>query len=121
MCFALALCSGAFSLEAFLVALVPMLGVGIAVGRRLWHLGSAYRIPAAAYVAAILVMCAAAAGYGAATGRWQVLLGAVMFAASDIAVARDRFVAKSLRNKAWGSPAYYSAQLILTWSVASAA
>ena len=121
LCFALAFCSGAFSREAFLVALVPVLGVGIAVGRWLWpHLGSAYRIPVATYVAAILVMSAAAAGYGAATGRWQVLLGAVMFAASDVAVARDRFVVRSLRNKAWGLPAYFVAQLILAWSVASA-
>ncbi len=122
LCFALAFCLGAFSLAAFLVALAPALGFGIGVGRWLWpHLGAAYRIPVVAYVAAILVMCATAAGYAAATGRWQVLLGAVMFAASDVAVARDRFVARSLRNKAWGSPAYYSAQLILAWSVASVA
>jgi len=122
LCFALAFCSGAFSLEAFLVALAPAVGVGIAVWRWLLpHLAAAYRGPVAAYVAAILVMCATAAGYAAATGRWQVLLGAAMFAASDVAVARDRFVVRSLRNKAWGSPAYYCAQLILAWSVASAA
>ena len=122
LCFALAFCAGAFSLGAFVIALAPALGVGIVIGRWLWpHLGAGYRGPVAAYVAAILVMCAAAAGYGAATGRWQVLLGAVLFAASDIAVARDRFVKRSLRNKAWGSPAYYAAQLILAWSVASVA
>jgi uncharacterized membrane protein YhhN len=121
-CFALAFCTGAFSLDAFLVALAPALGVGIALGRWLWpHLGARDRGPVAAYLATILVMCAAAAGYGAATGRWQVLLGAVLFAASDVAVARDRFVARSLRNKAWGAPAYYAAQLILAWSVAAAA
>jgi uncharacterized membrane protein YhhN len=121
LCFALAFCLGAFSLAALLVALVPALGVGIAVGRWLWpHLGATYRGPVAAYVAAILLMCAAAAGYGAATGRWQVLLGAVTFAASDVAVARERFVARSFANKAWGLPAYYAAQLILAWSVAPA-
>lgn len=121
LCFALSFCTGAFSFEGFLVALAPALGVGIAVVRWLWpHLGAAYRGPVTAYVAAILVMCATAAGYGAATGRWQVLLGAVMFAASDVAVARDRFVVKSFPNKAWGSPAYFAAQLILAWSVASA-
>ena len=76
---------------------------------------------ALAYVVAILLMCATAAAYGAASGRWQVLLGAVVFAASDISVARERFVAKSFRNKAWGLPAYFVAQLILAWSVASAA
>jgi uncharacterized membrane protein YhhN len=120
LCFALAFFTGTFSLGAFWVALVPALGVGIAIGRWLWpHLGAAYKIPVAAYVAAILAMCAAAAGFGAATGRWQVLLGAVMFAASDVAVARDRFVVRSFRNKAWGLPAYYVAQLILAWSIAS--
>lgn len=122
LCFALAFTTGEFSLGAFVVALVPTLGFGIGVGRWLWpHLGAAYRGPVAGYLAAILLMCAAAAGYGAATGRWQVLLGAVLFTASDVAVARDRFVVRSFGNKAWGSPAYYCAQLILAWSVASAA
>lgn len=122
LCFALAFYAGALSLEAFVVALGPALLVGIALWRWLWpHLAPAYRGPVAAYLVAILLMCAAAAGYGAATGRWQVLLGAVMFAASDIAVARDRFVARGFRNKAWGLPVYYTAQLILAWSVASAA
>ncbi len=122
LCYALAFVSGAFSVAAFAIALAPALGAGIVIWRWLWpHLVAAYRGPVAGYVAAILFMCAAAAGYGAATGRWQVLLGAVLFAASDVAVARDRFVAKGFRNKAWGSPAYYLAQLILAWSVASAA
>lgn len=122
LCFALAFFTGAYSLAAFAVALAPALAVGIFIGRWLWpHLGSSYRGPVAAYLVAILVMCAAAAGCGAATGRWQVLLGAVMFAASDVAVARDRFVVRSFRNKAWGLPVYYGAQLILAWSVASAA
>lgn len=122
LCFALAFCSGAFSREVFVIALGPALLVGIVVWRWLWpHLARAYKGPVAAYLVAILLMCAAAAGYSAAIGRWQVLLGAVMFAASDVAVARDRFVARSFHNKAWGLPVYYVAQLILAWSVASAA
>lgn len=122
LCFAFAFFAGALSVPVFVAALVPALVVGIAIGRWLWpHLGASYRGPVAAYLVAILAMCAAAAGYGAATGRWQVPLGAVMFAASDVAVARDRFVARSFRNKAWGLPVYYLAQLILAWSVASPA
>lgn len=122
LCFALAFLTWAFSLGWFAVALLPALAVGIAVGRWLWpHLEPADKAPVTAYLAVILVMCAAAAGYGAATGRWQVLLGAVMFAASDVAVARDRFVVRSFRNRAWGSPVYYVAQLILAWSVAQTA
>ena len=105
----------------FLVALAPALVSGMPVLRWLWpHLRATDRGPVTAYVAAILVMCAAAAGYGAATGYWRVLLGAIMFAASDVAVARDRFVVKGFRNKAWGLPAYYCAQLLLAWSVAPA-
>ena len=122
VCYAVAFLSGALSLVPFLVALAPVLACGIPVLRWLWpHLGVGYRKPVAAYVAAILFMCAAAAGYGAATGRWQVLLGAVLFAASDVAVARERFVARSFANKAWGLPAYYVAQLVLAWSVAPGA
>ena len=122
VCYAAAFLVEAFSLVPFLVALAPALASGIPILRWLWpHLGTIYRKPVGAYVAAILVMCAAAAGYGAATGHWEVLLGALLFAASDIAVARERFVAPGFRNKAWGLPAYYVAQVILAWSVASAA
>ena len=46
-----------------------------------------------------------------------MLVGAIVFAASDVAVARDRFVARSFVNRAWGLPAYYAAQLVLAWSV----
>jgi uncharacterized membrane protein YhhN len=121
VCYAAAFLVEAFSLVPFLIALAPALASGIPILRWLWpHLGAGYRKPVGAYVATILFMCAAAAGYGAATGLWQVLLGAVLFAASDVAVARERFVARSFANKAWGLPAYYAAQLILAWSVAPA-
>lgn len=121
VCYAAAFLAEAFSLVPFLVALAPALASGIPVLRWLWpHLAAGYRKPVGAYVATILVMCAAAAGYGAATGLWRVLLGAALFAASDVAVARERFVARSFANKAWGLPAYYAGQLILAWSVAPA-
>ena len=45
-------------------------------------------------------------------------LGAALYFASDIAVARDRFVGASFANKAWGLPAYYAAQLLIAWSTA---
>jgi uncharacterized membrane protein YhhN len=40
-----------------------------------------------------------------------------MFAISDIAVARDRFVRQSLTNKIWGIPLYYLAQVLFAISV----
>ncbi len=47
----------------------------------------------------------------------MVAIGAVLFAASDLSVARQAFVAPALVNQAWGLPAYYVAQLLLAWSV----
>ena len=64
-------------------------------------------------------MCALAVGLSTASGAWIYGVGALAFAASDLSVARDRFVASSLVNKAWGLPVYYVAQLLLAWSVAT--
>jgi len=42
------------------------------------------------------------------------------FAASDISVARDRFVAPAFINRAWGLPLYYVAQISFALSVGGA-
>ena len=120
LCFTLAFVTGAFSMPALALGVVAGVGVGVAVVRRLWpHLSNAYKLPVLAYVAAILAMCAAALGFAAASSRWQPLLGALIFMASDLFVARDRFIVKDFTNKAWGLPTYYTAQLLLAWSVTS--
>jgi hypothetical protein len=41
-----------------------------------------------------------------------------MFYVSDLAVARQRFVAQSWTNKLWGLPLYFGAQLVLAATVA---
>jgi hypothetical protein len=41
-----------------------------------------------------------------------------MFYASDLSVARDRFVVFRFSNRAWGLPLYFGAQLILASTVA---
>ena len=76
------------------------------------HLGS-MRLPVIAYVAAIVAMVAGAL----ATGNVVLKLGAVAFFASDLSVARDRFVSKGWINRAWGLPAYYGGQLLIAWAV----
>jgi uncharacterized membrane protein YhhN len=80
----------------------------------------AFLIGHLAYVVAFLVtgvavgpMVAAAAG-----GTVLILIGAVAFYLSDLAVARNRFVAPGVANRLWGLPLYYLAQLMLAWSVA---
>jgi hypothetical protein len=44
--------------------------------------------------------------------------GAVAFTASDISVARDRFMQHGFANRAWGLPLYYLAQVMLALSAA---
>jgi uncharacterized membrane protein YhhN len=79
----------------------------------LWpHLGS-MKVPVIAYVAAIVAMVAGAL----ATGNVVLKLGAVAFFASDLSVARDKFVHKAWTNRAWGLPAYYAGQLLIAWAV----
>lgn len=93
--------------------------VGAAVLRWLWpHLHGPMRPAVIVYVLAILSMCSLAAGRADAGGRAVVLLAALAFAASDLAVARERFVQAAFTNRAWGLPAYYAAQLMLAASVA---
>jgi uncharacterized membrane protein YhhN len=74
------------------------------------HTPSGFKGPVGAYVVVILVMVVAAAGHAVAAQRWAVLVGALLFALSDIAVARDRFVRPGAVN-----------QLVLAWTVADQA
>ena len=71
-----------------------------------------------AYLAVIGVMCALALAFTGAGGPVTVAVGALAFAASDLSVARDRFVHQDFFNRAWGLPLYYCAQLLLALSPA---
>ena len=96
----------------------------VAAGVLRWlrpSMGPAWRVPVAAYVVVIMAMCTLAIGHAGQSGAGVVALGAVAFAASDLAVAREKFVRTSFVNKAWGLPLYYAAQLLLAWSVAGPA
>ena len=77
------------------------------------HLPRKMRVPVIAYVAAIIVMTSLAWGVEV----MLVPIGATMFFLSDLAVARDQFVVKTLTNKLWGLPLYYAAQIVLAMSV----
>jgi len=69
--------------------------------------------PVRVYMVVIGVMSALACGVTAAGGSWAVAAGALAFTASDVSVARDRFVRHEFLNRAWGLPLYYGAQLLL--------
>ncbi len=80
------------------------------------HVGS-MRGPVLAYVAVISTMVAMALGSALAAtpedalARGGLLASAWLFYLSDLCVARQRFVARDVRNRLVGLPLYYVAQL----------
>jgi uncharacterized membrane protein YhhN len=105
-------------------AIVPI-AVGLGALAWLWPKLGSLRIPVIAYVAVILTMVVAALAFmrteigGMDLHRRELFAaGAVLFFVSDLAVARDKFVAKGFVNRAWGLPVYYAGQLLIAWSLA---
>ena len=88
------------------------------VGRWLFPgLDRGMRGPVVAYIAVISAMVALAVGTVAHAGNVWIAVAALSFYLSDLAVARDRFVASGFGNRAWGLPLYYGAQLLFATSV----
>lgn len=103
-----------------LIGLLFMTAVAGILIRWLWpHLESLYKFAVPAYLAAIVMMTSLAIAASSGDSTWLPAIGAVTFAASDISVARDRFVQRSIANKAWGLPLYYAAQIMLAFTVLS--
>lgn len=105
------------SVSVSLAAFAGMLAVVIVTLRWLRaHLPSDMQVPVRVYMAVIAVMVSVAAGASVATGDARIGVGAVAFAASDLSVARERFVRPGFVNLLWGLPLYYIAQLLLASS-----
>lgn len=120
--FAAAFVLGSLSFPAMSVAAALALAFGTGVLRWLLpHAPKEFKAPVLAYVVVILAMCIAATGHAFASQHWAVLVGALLFTASDLSVARDRFVRQGFVNRLWGWPTYFVAQLVLAWTVAAAA
>lgn len=108
--------AGAFAIAPALFALGALVW--------LWPKLGTMRVPVIAYVAIITSMVIAAIAVARsellpARNRETLLAGAILFFASDFAVARDKFVDKGFINRAWGLPAYYAGQLLIAWSLAA--
>ncbi len=98
---------------------LALVGLGVmciplgVVGRWLLpRVESKMKAPVLAYMGVITVMVATAVGSVALGTAWPLLLAAFVFYLSDLSVARDRFVQHGFINRAWGLPAYYSAQML---------
>ena len=88
----------------------------------LWPKLGAMKVPVIFYVLTIATMVAFALSAWRTNAlpepaRTRMIVGAVLFFISDLAVARDKFVAPTFANKVWGLPAYYAAQLFIAWSL----
>lgn len=105
------------------MALAPI-AAALAILAYLWpHLGK-MRVPVLCYVATIVLMVVGGLGVFAEHGpsftdrqALLLLVGALLFFVSDIAVAKSRFVKAQVRDRLWGLPAYYSGQLLIAWSL----
>lgn len=81
------------------------------------HLPAEMNALVRAYMVVISAMLVFAAGASPSDPR--IFVGAALFYASDLAVARDRFVAPGFANRAWGLPLYFAAQLVIASTVRS--
>ena len=114
--------SGAFLLQPLepvplVIAAAVMVIFAITVLRWLWpQLPDKMRPAGVCYLTAISVMVVLAMGTVSSIGP-LLAFGAVIFAVSDIFVARNQFVIPSVANRLWGLPLYYAAQLIFALSV----
>lgn len=100
-------------------AALPVALVGGGVLRWLWRapLPGPMKGPVVAYVAAISAMVALAFGALGSSSSWLVPVGAVVFMASDLFVARERFVTETPWNTRLGLPLYFLAQALLALTV----
>jgi len=81
------------------------------------HVPKDFQIPVVAYVGVVSMMMVASFTGFVVSGSTPMLLGALMFAVSDISVARDRFVKQSFVNEAWGLPLYFAGQVMIALSL----
>jgi uncharacterized membrane protein YhhN len=80
------------------------------------HLNPRMRRPVIAYVVALSAMVSLAVGTAFQDREPMILVAALAFYASDLSVARNRFVRPGFANKVWGLPLYYGAQILFALS-----
>ena len=99
----------------FKTALVVFGGFGIFAWLKP-HLPKDMRLAVTLYVFIILLMVLNALGLPARSPLVLAMIGAVMFAVSDVFVARDRFVSPDPKNAFAVTPLYFGAQALIALS-----
>ena len=89
--------------------------LALALGWRAWRarVPASMRGPVVAYAVVLGTMAALAFATGAAHRAPALVVGALLVAGSDLAVARERFATRGFVNKAIGLPAYYLGQTLV--------
>ncbi len=104
-----------FSQTSFLT--LALLLIAFISLRWLWpYLGNDMKIPVLVYICVITAMLISAALTLTEPGGLLRFAGALGFAISDLAVARQQFVKPSPSNGLWGTPLYFSSQMLLACS-----
>jgi uncharacterized membrane protein YhhN len=99
-------------------ALVVASAIALVVARWLLpNVPAALKAPVVAYIVVITGMVALAMGTHGYDAYPFLVLAAWCFFASDLAVARQRFIEATISNKLWGLPLYYLAQLLFATTV----
>ena len=99
-------------------ALVALPVMGLVLRWLLPHVEAPMKLPVLFYVLVITTMLLTSGLPSGHSAFPWIVAGAWGFAASDIAVARQRFVAPGRANRSWGTPLYFFSQMILATSVA---
>jgi uncharacterized membrane protein YhhN len=79
------------------------------------HLKGHYRLVVPGYLAIILVMVILGSSVGISNQNYWLASGSLLFAISDIFVARNRFVQTEFYNRLIGLPLYYAAQIMIAY------
>jgi uncharacterized membrane protein YhhN len=120
--YAAAFLSLGFSLIALFAGAVLMLCVLLPVLSWLRpHLEGGFATAVPVYMAIIAAMVVLSGSATAATGVAAIAAGAIGFAASDLFVARQRFVVSAYANGLLGLPLYFGSQLVIASSIAAVA
>jgi len=109
-----------FTAPPVAIALIGLFGV-VVLGE-LWPYLGAFRFPVLAYLLIISLMVLGSLAVSAdealpRTFRRGVVVGALAFYCSDLAVALDRFGRMAWKNAYWGLPLYYLGQFALALSI----
>jgi len=120
---AFALAHIAFSFAFLQLAISPlllissvMLSLIIGTFVYLWlkpHLHKQYKIMVPAYLLIIIVMLIIGISSGGSNQYYWIVAGSLLFAVSDLFVARNRFIQPAFINRLIGLPMYYLAQMML--------